>query len=239
MPIPLTASKFYYTEANDQTSDRDIAAIHLDKEAVEEFYPQRRFLTSADCDLLLDPKPGLYMVAGFPDALYEMVPIARGTAMFFMGAVDPNPPSVVFDPSVHLWLSLEGAGRRATDTEFVAEAIPEFPGMSGCGIWRIASGALSDPDSWNPSMVRLVAIQNRTGHASHTLGTWIVIGYRSHRTWAIGFGWAASVIFVVEREWTRRNPKPARAYRAIRRIRNYSMTIDDSARSCGSPNSES
>lgn len=173
MPIPLIASKFYYTEANDQTSDRDIAAIHLDREAVEEFYPQRRFLTLADCDLLIDPKPGLYMVAGFPEALYEMIPIARGTAMFFMGAVEPSPPSVVFDPSVHLSLSLEGPGRRATDTEFVDEAIPAFPGMSGCGIWRIASGTMSDPDSWNPSMVRLVAIQNRTGHGSHTIGTWI------------------------------------------------------------------
>jgi hypothetical protein len=32
---------------------------------------------------------------------------------------------------------------------------------------------MRDPDAWNPSMVRLVAIQNRTQHGSHTIGTWL------------------------------------------------------------------
>jgi transposase len=55
----------------------------------------------------------------------------------------------------------------------------------------------------------------------------------------MGAYWSASVILVVELVWTRRNLKPVPAYWAIQRIRNCSTTINDSARSCGLPNSES
>jgi hypothetical protein len=173
LPIPLLSSKFYYTEAENQAGGRDIAAIHLDSESVGQFYPQRRFLTIAQCDLDLEAKAGLYMAAGYPDALYEMTPLVRGAAMFFIGTSEPTPQSSVFDPRVHLALSLDGAGLRATDSGIIDDAVPRFPGMSGCGIWRVAPAGLGDPAVWNPSMVRLAAIQNRTKHGGHTIGTWI------------------------------------------------------------------
>lgn len=172
-PIPLVQSKFYWTEVDDKTPDRDIAAIHLNQDAIDQFCPQRRFLTLAECDQLIEPKPALYMVAGFPWESYQMTPVAEGPAMFFIGNIELNPTTENFDRRIHLALSLDGYGLRATDTEFVADAIPEFYGMSGCGIWRVAPSTMTDPNSWNPSMVRLAAIQNRTQHGSHTIGTWL------------------------------------------------------------------
>ncbi len=93
--------------------------------------------------------------------------------MFFFGDIEANPTTVNFDPHVHLALSVDGYGLRAMESEFVADAIPEFHGMSGCGIWRVAPNTMRDPDSWEPSKVRLVAIQNRTQPDSHTIGTWL------------------------------------------------------------------
>jgi hypothetical protein len=171
-PIPLDKCMFYGTEVNDEFPDRDVVAIHLDQDAVDQFYPQRRFLTLAECDQLIDPRPALYMVAGFPWDSSKMTPVAACPAMFFFGNINANPATENFDQRVHLALSLDAYGLRATDTEFVADAIPEFYGMSGCGIWRVAPSTMFDPDLWNPSMVRLVAIQNRTRHDSHTIGTW-------------------------------------------------------------------
>lgn len=172
-PIPLVSSRFYGTEVDDQFPDRDLVAIHLDQDAVDQFYPQRRFLTLADCDLLVDPRPALYLDAGFPLDTYQMTPVAGGPAMFFFGNIEANPTTVNFDPQVHLALSVDGYGLRATESEFVADAIPEFYGMSGCGIWRVAPSSMRDADSWESSKVRLVAIQNRTQHGSHTIGTWL------------------------------------------------------------------
>ena len=173
LPIPLTQSKFYYTEVDDEFPDRDIAAIHLDRDAVEQVYAQRRFLTLADCDLLIDPRSALYMVAGFPSDTYQMTPVADGPAMFFIGHIEKNPTTDNFDPHVHFALSVDGYGLRATEREFVADAIPEFDGMSGCGIWRVAPITMKTPDVWEPSNVRLVAIQNRAQPDSHTMGTWL------------------------------------------------------------------
>ena len=172
-PIPLVKSIFRWTEVDDKAPDRDIAAIHLNQDTVDQFYPQRRFLTLAECDQLIDPRPALYMVAGFPYDLYQMRPVAHGPAMFFYGEIEPNPTTENFDSRIHLALKVDGYGRRATDTDFVPDEIPPFKGMSGCGIWRVASSNMRDPNSWSPSMVRLVAIQNRTREGSHTIGTWL------------------------------------------------------------------
>ncbi len=172
-PIPLVQSTFYSTEVDDMFPDRDIAAIHLDQNAVDQFYPQRRFLTLAECDQRIDPRPALYMVAGFPLDSYQMVPVARGPAMFFLGTIETNPPTDNFDRCVHIALSVDGYGLRATDAEFVPDEIPPFQGMSGCGIWRVAPSNMRDANSWDPSMVRLVAVQNRTREGSHTMATWL------------------------------------------------------------------
>jgi hypothetical protein len=173
VPIPLVRSMFYWTEVDDNRPDRDIAVIHLDHESADEFYPQRRFLTLADCDRLIDPKPGVYMVTGIPWDTYQITTVAKGMALSFMGFVEPNPEMANFHPQIHLALALDGYGVQLRDADIVPAAIPEFDGMSGCGIWRVAStAAMQDPDSWNPSMVRLVAIQNRTQLDAHTVGTW-------------------------------------------------------------------
>lgn len=181
-PIPLVDSKFYGTEVDDHFPDRDIVAIHLDYDAVQQFYPipHRRFLTLAECDQLLDPRPALYMVAGFPWDLYQMKPVAHGPAMFFFGSTQPDPRTENFDPRLHFALSVDEHGEyglRGTETNFVREEIPPFFGMSGCGIWRVASSTMRDPDCWDASMVRLVAIQNRIQDAGrrgrYTIGTWV------------------------------------------------------------------
>ena len=160
--IPLVQSMFYGTEVDDQCPDPDIVAIHLNQEAVDQFYPQRRFLTLAECDQHIDQRPALYMVAGFPWDLYQMKPVAHGPAMFFFGNIEPDPKTENFDPCLSSRVVSDGYGLRAIDTEFVPDEIPPFNGMSGCGIWRVAPSTMRDPNCWNPSMVRLVAIQNRT-----------------------------------------------------------------------------
>jgi hypothetical protein len=173
LPIPLVNSRFYGTEVDDEFPDRDLVAIHLDQDAVDQFYPQRRFLTLADCDRLIDPRPALYLDAGFPSDTYQMSPVAGGPAMFFFGNIESSPTTANFDSRIHLALSVDGYGLRATETEFVADAIPEFHGMSGCGIWRVAPSTMREPDFWEHAKVRLVAIQNRTQPDSHTIGTWL------------------------------------------------------------------
>lgn len=172
-PILLADCQFYGTEVGDGFPDRDIVAIHLSQNAVDQFYPQRRFLTLADCDRTIDPTRGLYLIAGFPSDTYQINPVAEGKTMFYFGDVEANPTTMNFDPLVHLALTVAGYGVRATENGFVADAIPEFHGMSGCGIWRVASHETTDAKSWDSSKVRLVAIQNRTQADSHTIGTWI------------------------------------------------------------------
>jgi hypothetical protein len=172
-PIPLVRSTFYGTEVDDELPDRDIAAIHLDQDAVDQFSPHRRFLTLADCDSLIDPKPALYLVAGIPFDTYQIQPVATGKAAFYYGFIEPSPTLDNFHPHVHLALARSGYGLESAEDEFVPAEIPEFHGMSGCGIWRVASfDAIRHPDLWNPAMARLVAIQNRAQSNNHTVGTW-------------------------------------------------------------------
>lgn len=171
LPIPLDDCRFYGTEVDDASPDRDVAVIHLDPDAVSQFYPQRNFLSLADCGLSVKPAPALYLVAGYPWDWYQMTPVAGGPAMLYFGNMETRSRMKNVDPGLHLVLSIDGEWRRATDFEFVSDRAQEFQGMSGCGIWRVAPSTMVNPDSWDPSMVRLAAIQNRC--QSDLIGTWV------------------------------------------------------------------
>jgi hypothetical protein len=112
------------------------------------------------------------MVVGFPSDSFKVRPVEEGPAMFFLGNIEMNPTAENFDPRYHLALAVDEHGLELTDAGTVDVDIPLFNGMSGCSIWRVAPITMTDPDSWDPSMVRLVAIQNRADPGNHTTGTW-------------------------------------------------------------------
>jgi hypothetical protein len=163
-PIPLITPVYHLTEWASQRAVRDIAAIHLTKDLVKQFHPSRRFLTIEECDTSSTAKNGIFVVAGFPEELYEMQPVVVGKLMLFVGQEITAIEDQVFDPNVHLTLSIAGETGRLSADGFVREDVPRFHGMSGGGIWRVANDGHS-------ATFQLSAIQHRTLHGSYTIGT--------------------------------------------------------------------
>jgi len=171
VPIPIVEAEFQATEEG----GRDVAAIRLPLSVVEEFPPERIFLTMADMDCKSQPTKGFYALFGFPNAWYRRVDdVQRTDPLAFVGSLYDGEmnPDAFFDPAVHIAMGFDQQAINALTHEEVT--IPHINGLSGCGLWRIAPYSKAALTNWNPGKVRLVAIQHRWfSRRCYVQGTWI------------------------------------------------------------------
>jgi hypothetical protein len=172
IPIPLVKARFHYTE---EKNGRDVAAIELPPSIVAEFLPERRFLTMADVDTEPRPQNSLYLVFGFPNAWYRRIEDVQTTdSLCFLGSIydEKLNPDTFFDTAVHITLGFDQRCQNVLTQE--EKILPKIHGISGCGIWRLINYSAAQIDGWNPSKIRLVAIQHRWFERSKYIqGTWI------------------------------------------------------------------
>lgn len=170
-PIPLDG---IVTSAG---KELDVAVWELADDAVAQLKLDRRFLRIADVDFSANPKPGVYVIRGYPSEMNRAEPnnqtfrvrILRFLAEPYSGEL-PHSADSPFDPLKHVLLRHSERGQDATGNYTDA---PPIDGMSGCGIWRLASFDQRFKD-WQPDNRKLIAIQTACKSDSYFKGTWIV-----------------------------------------------------------------
>jgi hypothetical protein len=141
----------------------DICVGELPQAIVTQLRVGKRFCHLRDIDPVDTQVNGSwYFVLGFPTAANPSDINARrvSTNVFAYGSIkyDGERGDLQrYDP--HLEFALDFSLLRNTDDDGNPVTPPPPGGMSGCGIWRLASGGSSIP-LWTPEDKRLVAIQH-------------------------------------------------------------------------------
>jgi len=174
VPLPLMGATFHWTE---EDNGRDVAAIKLSPDCVKKLQPANAFLTHGRIDQC-DDGCGLYLVFGYPMEWSGLVgpeklvsrPLVYATRRY----ESELSPEAYYDANVHIVLEFNqetvdalGGGR---------SLLPSIKGVSGSGIWRVASWNAGSVADWSPKQLRLVALQNRKithGNRSYIQGTWV------------------------------------------------------------------
>ncbi|MEK6676790.1 MAG: hypothetical protein AABZ47_14195 [Planctomycetota bacterium] len=160
LPIPLTAPAGVH---GTEVDGRDIACISLPDNLAIEIAKHKRFI-SHDEVRIHDEQPGRYVIVGFPakwsvqklgdDYLYSHPLVYLCTP--FAGQPDSDS---AYRREVHILLSIEQDAHELTSKE--VENLPDFHGISGCGVWRIPDKLISGSSTSCAEKPTLVAIQNK------------------------------------------------------------------------------
>lgn len=153
-------------ELSRDRDDVDIAFARLPHDAATEISRHKEFLRLDQVDIdHAPPLPGWYCVLGFPrehtsinaaEQLVKLDPYCLHTSLYEGDLRDE-----LFTPGTSIALSFAPLG--LSDANGDAVRVPGLGGISGCGIWCVASSADAiKSDSWSPDMIRLAGIEHAT-----------------------------------------------------------------------------
>ncbi len=160
MPIPLGEAKFHSTEK----VGRDVSAIWLPPQTVEEVAKHKDFLAHNQIDLNGADSRGPFVFLGYPmdwsghlvsDDYVRSVGLAFATSPH-SGQMDED---AFFDPKLHVAMNFSRDGIQALTGQI--DHLPKPKGISGCGVWQIGDMVDGELRPRNENTVTLVAIQHR------------------------------------------------------------------------------
>jgi hypothetical protein len=142
----------------------DIAFARLSEATASEISKHKEFLRLDQVDLdHAPPFPGWYCVLGFPrehtaiiaaDQLVKLEPYCLHTSLYEGDLRDE-----AFTIGTSIALSFAPLGLSDANGESVR--VPMMGGISGCGIWCVATSSDSiKNDTWSPDMIRLAGIEH-------------------------------------------------------------------------------
>ena len=172
LPIPLAGAVFHGTEVE----GRDVSAIKLPDDVVEQLLPRKKFLTHSEVRLTDEDNASLYILFGYP-ALWSGVAsessvISRPLVYACRRYEGPPHPNAFFDPKVNVVLEFEQDAYNVFDK--TTEHLPRLEGVSGCGIWRVADWTPEGLQRWRPEQTCLVALQHHWDpDRQYIQGTWL------------------------------------------------------------------
>jgi hypothetical protein len=174
--IPLDDLRLIFTpmpESGDRKDDAfDICVAQLPKELADRLLPERRFVHLAELDPHDEQKRGSwYYTFGYPHVLSKVdernrtvgrSPLCYGTVIYD-GARGPLPDfNPVFD------IALDYSPNGSTDEMGNPVTLPNPRGISGCGMWRLATAG-THAKLWKPEHMKLVGIQHTWDKELHLL----------------------------------------------------------------------
>ena len=141
----------------------DIALIELSAEKSEQIALTNSYINLAQCDIShFFDHDQLFFVCGFPEVttfpftLHKTLHLAPFGFITGRYAGDTSGiPAAVYQDDLHLLLDYSEGNRK--DERGLPVPLPEPPGMSGCGVWRLPSPDIP-VESWESDRLRLVAI---------------------------------------------------------------------------------
>ena len=162
--IPLANLSGMMIEVSRDRDNVDIAFARLPDATAAEISKHKKFLRLDEVDLdHAPPFPGWYCVVGFPRAHTEIIaadqvvklnPYCLHTSLYEGDLRDED-----FTIGTSVALSFAPLGLSDANGESVR--VPVLGGISGCGIWRIATSSDSiTNDTWRPDMIRLAGIEH-------------------------------------------------------------------------------
>jgi hypothetical protein len=171
-PIPITDAVFLSTEED----GRDVAAIKLSGEVIEQLRPHKDFLTHADVRLNDRNQDALYLIFGYPEVWSRVVGehavASYGMAYSCRPFQGERSPDAFFHQDVHILLEFDQQALSVIDQ--ATHQLPRPHGISGCGIWRVVGLSKEAIRQWRPGHVCLVALQHTWfPQRKYIQGTWV------------------------------------------------------------------
>lgn len=175
--ISLTGAVFYSSEMPSSRSRNDdvmdVGFVELTAPTASELVPGKTFLRLKDIDVR-DPfyPKSWYLTAGYPSEVnvsdydrrtHTSTLLAYASWPYYGERGFPDYFRQEFDLFVHYMRNDSTEG-----DENVLASVPEPEGVSGCGMWRLAS-ADKPIESWNPDDIRLIGIQRSWSKKFETL----------------------------------------------------------------------
>lgn len=172
LPIPIVGAVFHTTEEK----GRDVAAIKLPDDVVEQLGPNKEFLTQGDIRLTDKDANSLYLVFGYPEDWFGVAAqsaVVSNPLVYacrpYEGETDPN---AYCHPDVHIVLEFVQTAVSVPDEG--SHELPDLHGVSGCGIWRVAEWSKEGFQRSRPDQVCLVALQHSWyRQRKYIKGTWL------------------------------------------------------------------
>lgn len=173
-PIQISNSGtiFHFTEEE----GRDVAAIKLSSDIIDQLPESKEFLTHNRIKLFDYDKKSLYILFGYPrawssideDKKFISEPLVYACELY-QGKKDPIAHYI---KDVHITLQFN---QKATSIHDLSSFnLPKIHGVSGCGIWKVAEWSAKAFQNWNPKQIHLVALQHRWfPQEKYIQGTWI------------------------------------------------------------------
>jgi len=151
-------------EVSRDQHDVDIAFARLPEDTAAEIAKHKEFLRLDQIDLdHAPPLPGWYCVLGFPrehtainaaDRVVKLDPYCLHTSLY---EGDLRHESFTIGTSIALSFAPHGLSNTAGESV----RVPIMGGISGCGIWCVASSSdVIKNDTWSPEMIRLAGIEH-------------------------------------------------------------------------------
>ena len=160
VPIPLADAKFHSTEE----VGRDVSAIWLPPETVEEIAKHKDFLSHNQIDLNGANSRGPFAFFGYPmdwsgHLVSDEYVRSLGLAFATFPHSGPMYEEAFFDPKLHVAMNFSRDGIQALTGK--VDYLPKLHGISGCGVWQIGDMVDGELRPRNENTVTLVAIQHR------------------------------------------------------------------------------
>ena len=174
--VPLVGAQFHCTEHGSQgigaRPARDVAAIHLPDDAVEQLRCRKSFLAHNKVDRSRNRTYGFHVLFGYPAEWAQGQPVPRALAFLSREYRGKPAQGSAFDPHLHVALDFQQNAIALPSAQ--GACLPDILGVSGCGIWRVADATPGGLRNWSPSEYRLVALQHSWARKSnYVYGTWI------------------------------------------------------------------
>lgn len=172
IPIPLGDSVFHTTVGD----DRDVAAIRLPRNVVEDLQAHKEFLTHADIRLKDHSDQSFYVLFGYPRDWSGPTSHTSVLSMPLIYAcrryVGEIKATTIYDSNMHILLEFDRTAINVSES--TEHQLPTPHGVSGCGIWKVADWTAEGYQKGRLSHPCLVALEHHWSRENkYVVGTWI------------------------------------------------------------------